>query len=81
MPITDLLVNGVELMLLGMGIVFVFLVMLIFALMLMSRISAYFDDDENNQQLASPTVLKIPDNTALLAVITAAVARYKSARP
>ena len=78
MPISDLLINGVELMLLGMGIVFVFLFVLVFALYGMSRISFYFDNAEPGQPETSPQTPKTPENTALIAVISAAITRYRS---
>ncbi len=79
MPISDLLVNGLELMLLGMGIVFIFLFILVFAMLGMSRISLYFDNTDLTQTETSPQTLKKPDNTALIAVISAAITRYRSA--
>ena len=81
MPTSDLLVNGLELMLLGMGIVFTFLIVLVFALNLMSKISSYFDTVEETQISEPPPAQtqKKPDNTALIAVISAAISRYRSA--
>ena len=79
MPVSDLLVNGVELMLLGMGIVFVFLLILVLALNVMSRISFYFDNPEDDLAVKSQQTLRKPDNTALIAVISAAVSRYRAA--
>ena len=78
MPITDLIIQGFELMILGMGIVFIFLMILVFALSLMSKIAFYFDKDDEFavQETAQPAVK--PENTALIAVISAAVARYRS---
>ena len=78
MPISDLLVNGVELMLLGMGIVFVFLFILVFTMYGMSRISLYFDTPEESQPEISPKAPQKPENTALIAVISAAITRYRS---
>ena len=80
MPISDLLASGIQLMLMGMGIVFVFLFILVFAMMLMSKISFFFDDiEEAVVQAPQQTPLKKPENTALIAVITAAITRYRSA--
>ncbi len=82
MPISDLLLTGVELMLLGMGIVFVFLVILVFALGIMSRISQFFSTEDPQlpgQDISlSAAAPSKPDNTALIAVISAAVARYRA---
>ena len=78
MPITDLILQGVQLMILGMGVVFIFLMILVFALSLMSKIAFYFDkgDEYAVHDTAKPAVK--PENTALIAVISAAVARYRS---
>lgn len=78
MPISDLLVSGVELMLIGMGIVFVFLGILVFALGLMSRISHALDKDDITQGTDAVAQFGKPDNTALIAVITAAVTRFRA---
>ena len=80
MPMSDLLMNGFELMLLGMGIVFTFLLILVVALNVMSRIAFYFDTTEE-APTATPTTQTMgkPENTALIAVISAAISRYRSA--
>ena len=80
MPVTDLLFAGLELMLLGMGIVFVFLTILVFTLGLMSKISAQLAEEEPlPQHDYAPIEQKKPENTALIAVISAAVAKYRAA--
>lgn len=78
MPITDLILQGFQLMLLGMGVVFIFLIILVFALSIMSKIAFYFDKDDefSSSEIAKPAIK--PDNTALIAVISAAVSRYRS---
>lgn len=80
MPMSDLLTNGFELMLLGMGIVFIFLIILVAALNVMSRIAFYFDAAEEPAPgaAANPQIAGKPGNTALIAVISAAVSRYRS---
>lgn len=75
---TNLIMEGIHLMLLGMGIVFSFLIMLVFALKAMSWFA---------QQLAPdpvPVVISAemaPSQTesdeVLLAVVAAAVARFR----
>lgn len=82
MPVSDLILLGFELMLLGMGIVFTFLIILVFALKLMSRIAAHFEHIPDPQQqqpfLTTAAIAEKPANTALIAVISAAVTRYRS---
>ena len=77
MPISDLMSSGVELMITGMGIVFIFLTVLVFALGIMSRISHALDKSEHESAVAEVSPHK-PDNTALIAVISAAVAKFRS---
>jgi oxaloacetate decarboxylase gamma subunit len=78
MPITDLILQGLQLMLLGMGVVFIFLMILVVALSLMSKIALYFDkeDELTSSENIKPAIK--PGNTALVAVISAAVSRYRS---
>ena len=78
---TGTLVVGVELMALGMGVVFGFLVVLVLSLRLMSRLS------ERLSPPAAPTAgahmpapVLVSDHGRLVAVITAAVARYRASR-
>jgi len=78
MPISDLLASGVQLMLTGMSIVFVFLIVLVFALGLMSRISHALSTEEQPQESDSSASFSKPENTALIAVISAAINRYRS---
>ncbi len=80
MPISDLLTSGIQLMITGMGIVFAFLVLLVFALGLMSRLSFMLDNEDEMPQndSSASNVLGKPENTALIAVISAAVSRYRS---
>lgn len=76
---TNLLVQGVELMLLGMGIVFGFLTILVFTLRGMSLLADRLDDTP--EVLADvPQPIDVSDNSRLVAVITAAVSRYRAAR-
>lgn len=79
MPISDLLINGFELMLLGMGIVFSFLLFLVLALNVMSRISMFFDEEPETEPVNTAKAASKPENTALIAVISAAISRYRSA--
>lgn len=74
MPVTDLLVDGVELMLLGMGSVFVFLTTLVLVLKGMSRLAQALAPQEVVAGVAS----KLDEDDEFLAVISAAIARYRS---
>jgi oxaloacetate decarboxylase gamma subunit len=76
---TNLVLQGVELMLLGMGIVFGFLTVLVFTLRGMSLLADRLDSSEMPQpEVAAP--INVSDNRQLVAVISAAVARYRAGR-
>jgi len=76
-PITDLLMTGVELMLLGMGIVFSFLVLLVFVLKVMSWLAGRFLTTESPAPMPAVAQPAAADTT-LIAVISAAVTRYRA---
>ena len=65
----DLLSQGFELMLVGMGVVFVFLTVLVGATTLMSRVVMRFQ-----------SINVSPDKEEEIAAITAAIARHRSKR-
>ncbi len=70
----DLISSGVELMLAGMGIVYMFLVMLVFAIHLMSAVvQRYFPD-------RTAIFRPLPEgmDKATVAAITAAVHQYRN---
>ena len=75
----DLLTQGVELMLLGMGIVFGFLGVLVFTLRGMSLLADRLHPPQPLQP-ASPQPIDVSDHRRVVAVITAAVARYRASR-
>lgn len=76
---TTLLLQGSELMLLGMGVVFGFLTLLVVMLHLMSAVAGRIAPPE--PVLAEPTTpIDVADNGELVAVITAAVTRYRASR-
>ena len=77
---TNLVLQGVELMLLGMGIVFGFLTLLVFTLRGMSMLAGRLDSGEVAQPAAAPAPVDVSDNRQLVAVITAAIARYRANR-
>lgn len=79
----DLLMEGVNLMLLGMGAVFGFLVLLVFTTSAMSAlVSKYFPEPEPvlPTPLAPPTNPQPPqaENDQLMAVIAAAIHRHRT---
>jgi oxaloacetate decarboxylase gamma subunit len=79
MHVSDLLVEGVNLMLLGMGSVFLFLTVLVLAMNGVSRLVAPFaevDAYQNPRQPESSPIGK--ENAEIIAVISAAISRYRS---
>jgi len=76
--VTDLLMQGVELMFLGMGIVFGFLTVLVFTLRGMSLLASRLDDAPPGS--ATPEAISVSDDRQIIAVISAAVARYRASR-
>ena len=82
MPVSELLMEGVWLMLLGMGIVFTFLIVLVFTLYGMSRLAAAIERRHGVVPLPASALHPV-DHAAddeLIAVIGAAIARYRSTR-
>ena len=82
MPITDLLLTGLNLMFLGMGIVFIFLVLLVFSMLGMSKLAMLTEKQVVGQtEAAAITPLNDPSGEVrgdLVAVIAAAVIRYRT---
>jgi oxaloacetate decarboxylase gamma subunit len=79
MPISELLLQGGELMLLGMGIVFTFLVVLVGVMTGMSRMAKAIEGAQ--PQVASgakPASVAGETDQDIVAVISAAIARYRS---
>jgi len=74
MAVSDLLLQGVNLMALGMGIVFTFLAILVVALNGMSRLAASLSGPEEPKTAADTGV----EDAELIAVISAAINRYRS---
>ncbi|WP_163834809.1 OadG family protein [Spartinivicinus ruber] len=78
---SELLNEGLNLMLFGMGFVFVFLTLLIFATALMSRLISKFGEEEVipvSQAAPSSTVADKQQDEQLVAVISAAIKQYRS---
>jgi len=79
MPITEMLMEGVNLMLIGMGSVFIFLSILIVAMFGMSRIAAAINSRQPQAAPSStPAAPKAGDDEELVAVISAAISRFRS---
>jgi len=77
----QLLLDGINLMALGMGAVFVFLTLLVFTTTLMSKIVMHFTPPEADAS-ATPVISGSQSNQVsdgqLLAVISAAIHRHRS---
>jgi oxaloacetate decarboxylase gamma subunit len=72
----ELLSIGIEVMLLGMGIVYSFLAMLVVAIKVMSRVVLkYFPDMPSHQH---PAMIAKNEDPGLMAAITAAVHQYRN---
>ncbi len=72
---TDLMRSGVELMIAGMGIVYIFLTMLVFAINLMSAfVQRYFPEAPKNFGVSATGV----SDKATIAAISAAVHQYRN---
>jgi oxaloacetate decarboxylase gamma subunit len=83
MPITDMLMSGVKLMAVGMGIVFVFLLVLVFAMKGMSRLAMLLSERQGSAEtLTYPTAGTAQGEANvrgdLIAVITAAITHYRA---
>lgn len=77
----NLVLQGVELMLLGMGIVFSFLTLLVFTLRGMSLLADRLEASETAQsETTAAAPVDVSDDQQLVAVISAAVARYRADR-
>ncbi len=83
MPIADMMMSGVKLMFVGMGIVFIFLLVLVFAMKGMSKLAMLFSERQaGTEALTYPSagVVQAEGNIRgdLIAVISAAVSRYRA---
>lgn len=77
MAITELIGHGLELLAVGMGTVAVFLTVLVFAVILMSKLAAWLESLWPPEAApAAPATSAVP--AAHLAAISAAVHRYRS---
>ncbi|MES9859322.1 MAG: OadG family protein [Candidatus Thiodiazotropha sp. LLP2] len=83
MPIEDLLLSGINLMALGMGIVFTFLLVLVFAMKGMSKLALIVNERQGAVDTLSTQIMAAGQGEAgirgdLIAVISAAVNQYRS---
>ena len=72
-----LMLEGFKLMLLGMGSVFIFLLMLVISMKLMSMLAQLLEPAEAASSTIQPQ-LSTPAEQNLVAVISAAVAAYRN---
>jgi len=80
MPMSELLMQGGELMLLGMGIVFTFLVVLVAVMTGMSRMAQAIEGAQPQVASGAQAAAATGEaDQALVAVIGAAIARYRAA--
>ncbi|MCW8906874.1 MAG: OadG family protein [Sedimenticola sp.] len=79
MQVSELMIEGVNLMLLGMGSVFLFLSILVLALSGVARLSNRFatDDDRDSSRPPTATPRAATESEEIIAVITAAISRYR----
>lgn len=78
---SELLLEGVELMLFGLGSVFVFLVLLIVCIRLMSSVIGRFESAPTAQPASAQSVSAMPETDAdILAAIQAAIHQHRARR-
>lgn len=83
---SDLLRNGLMLMIIGMGTVFAFLTLMVFCIQLSAKVTARFahlmPEPEKKKPKARPAAAPAAteDQGELLAVLGAAVAKYRAGR-
>ena len=76
---TELMSSGIELMFIGMGIVFLFLTMLVIVINVMSGlIQRYFPEGEPASSISIPVAANTLSDNSYIAAITAAVHQYRS---
>lgn len=79
MPFADQMLAGLNLLFLGMGTVFFFLIILVFTLRGMSALARALDGAmPETPAAAGPQPAATPTDGHLVAVISAAVARYRA---
>jgi oxaloacetate decarboxylase gamma subunit len=81
MPVTDLLMSGINLMVIGMGIVFTFLLILVFAMKGMSMFAMFVNERHGAPETVSSQPLtkgREGMRGDLVAAITAAINNYRA---
>jgi oxaloacetate decarboxylase gamma subunit len=81
MPTIDLILSGINLMLLGMGVVFGFLIILVYSMLGMSHLAKMTDTGQEVQE--NKPITPVSQSSAgarveLVAIISAAVSRYRA---
>ncbi len=74
MPFSELMMAGIQLMLVGMGIVFIFLIILVVTMNGMSRLATLL---EGEPLAADAAKISANADEALISVISAAIKRYR----
>jgi oxaloacetate decarboxylase gamma subunit len=84
MPVIDMIISGVNLMLVGMGFVFSFLIVLVFLMLGISRVAILLDKQkkaQDSESIPPPRSRTFHPSNApgaeLVAVISAAITRYR----
>ena len=84
MPFADQMLAGASLMVIGMGVVFAFLVLLVFALKAMSLLAGLIGEVDGEPAGRAPATAAHTgaegDQAELVAVITAAIDRFRNSR-
>lgn len=75
---SDLMSNAINLMIVGMGFVFVFLTILVFVTSFMSKMVLKYAPAPEPKAPATPQNNAASNDAQLLAVLSAAVAKYRS---
>ncbi len=82
MALTGMLMSGLELMVLGMGMVYVFLAMLIVVMQGMSVLAFRLHDESSQRHTSQPSPMPVSGGEAsdprLIAAISAAISRYRT---
>jgi oxaloacetate decarboxylase gamma subunit len=79
MNLQELIVQSLELLLIGMGTVFIILIMLIFLINVVSKLlpEETIEETVHTARAANMTAAPTTDNKDLIAVISAAVSTYR----